>query len=334
MRSAPSATPSTSGTTEIGWELTKVSEHGLGHLLSPYGLSDVPESGMRRWIREGWVWILDPTSGEPWWFRLPAASQTAVTSPRHLDAFDGYNKSVPPDARVRPFNFCLSVHVAEFGHPEGVDPTRFHLVAPYEEDPAKYMGLPWVDRFTGIQYEITLVDDFGDSGAVLVKTYGDVFTSYVRHLEAKSLDTDGQPGRGGGVLTRRPVREGMRAYIGKESNRIEEVRMGAWHRLDEVLTEYGKARDPWHSWIVPALKRIPIWWLVEQTGLDRRTIQRLRNRQAEPRPSTENTVTGAAGSWARAELLSSSDVSVPHDPALACRLWLEQQKVGPGKHDP
>lgn len=36
----------------------------------------------------------------------------------------------------------------------------------------------------------------------------------------------------------------MRAYTGKESNRIEEVRMGAWHRLEEVLTEDGKARDP------------------------------------------------------------------------------------------
>jgi hypothetical protein len=119
-------------------------------------------------IREAWVWILDPTSGEPWWFRLPAVSQTAVTSPRLLDAFDGYNDSVHPEARIRPFNFSLSAQVAEFGHPEGVDRTRFHLIAPYEEDPNKYLGLPWIDRFTGTAYRITVEDDFGASGAVLV----------------------------------------------------------------------------------------------------------------------------------------------------------------------
>jgi hypothetical protein len=287
---------------------------------------------MRRWIREGWEWILDPTSGEPWWFTLPAVSQTAVTSPRLLDAFDGYNRSVQPDARIRPFNFCLSVHVAEFGYPEGVDPTRFHLVAPYEEDRAKHLELPWMDRFTGTAYRITIEDDFGASSAVLVKTYGDVFTGYVHHLEAKSLDTDGRAGRGSGVLERRPVREGARAYIGKEANRIEEVSMGLWHKLDDVLTDYGRARDPWYSWVVPALKLIPLWWLLEQTGLDRRTIQRLRNRQAEPRPSTEHALTEAAGSWARADLRSSG-LSVPHDPPLACRMWLEHREAGPGKHE-
>jgi hypothetical protein len=91
--------------------------------------------------------------------------------------------------------------------------------------------------------------------------------------------------------------------------------MGAWHRLDEVLTEYGRARDPWHSWVVPALERIPLWWLVEQTGLHRRTIQRLRNRQTEPRPSTEEVLTHVAAAWARAELRSSG-VSVPRDPCV------------------
>jgi hypothetical protein len=282
----------------------------------------VPTSGMRRWIREGWEWILDPTSGEPWWFRLPAVSQTAVTLPRLLDAFDGYNKSVQPDARIRPFNFCLSIHVAEFGHPDGVDPLRFHLVTPYEEDPRRYVELPWVDRFTGTPYRITVKDDFGASGAVLVKTYGDVFTGYIYHLEAKSVDSDGRPGRGSGVLGRRPIREGLRTYIGKESNRIEEVRMGLWHRLDEVLTDYGRARDPWHSWVVPALKHIPLWWLAEETGLDRRTIQRLRNLHAEPRPANEDALTEAAGKWAREELRESGSTP-PRDDVLACRAWLE-----------
>lgn len=242
---------------------------------------------------------------------------------------DGRPVSSPPlpyppqlDARVRPFNFCLSVHVAEFGHPEGVGPTRFHLVAPYEEDPAKYMELPRDDRFTGTQYEITFVDDFGASGAVLVKTYRDVFTSYIHHLEAKSLDIQQRPGRGEGILQRRPVREGIRAYIGKESNRIDEMRMGTWHDLGEVLTEYGKARDPWHSWVIPTLRGIPLSWLVEQTGLNRRSIQRLRNRQAEPRPSTERALTVAAGKWARAKIRDRA-LAAPMSDVLACRAYLD-----------
>ena len=135
-----------------------------------------------------------------------------------------------------------------------------------------------------------------------MKTHGDVFASYVRHPEAKSLDADGRGGLGKGLLSRRPVREAGRIYIGKESNEIEEVRMGVWQTLGDVLIEYGQALDPWHNVVVPVLNRIPMWWLVEQSGLNRQTIQRLRNRQSEPRPSTEDLLTRAAGRWARESL--------------------------------
>jgi hypothetical protein len=98
---------------------------------------------------------------------------------------------------------------------------------------------------------------------------------------------------------RRPVQEGSRAYVGKESNRIEEVEMGLLRRLDEVMQTYGEVRDPWHSWVVPVLQRMTLRELVTKTGLDRRTIQRLRNRHSEPRPSTERNLVRVAGSWAR-----------------------------------
>jgi hypothetical protein len=54
--------------------------------------------------------------------------------------------------------------------------------------------------------------------------------------ETDRLDVDS------GLLQRRPIREGARAYIGREANRIEEVRMGLWHELDDVLANYGRAR--------------------------------------------------------------------------------------------
>lgn len=303
--------------TEFVW-LRKVSEHGLGHLLSPLG----PKEWSKRWMHEGWLWVLG-LADPPEWFALPAVSQMTVSSPRILRAFDGYNQHLPNGEQIKPFNFCLSVQIAAFGHPEGVDPTRFHLIAPYTADPSTYLDLQWADRYSHKSYRITTTDDYGASGAVLVKTYGDVFAGYVRHPEVKSLDADGRAGRGTGLLLRRPVREADRIYIGKESNQVEEAKMGLWHRLDEVLTEYGRVRDPWHNWIVPALKLIPLWWLMEQTRFDRRTIQRLRNRQAEPRPLTEHALSLAAGRWALQRLRERGETA-PMSDVLACRAWLER----------
>ncbi len=268
-----------------GLTLRKVSEHGLGHLLSPYGPSDLPQgtARTRRWIAEGWRWILDQDSPMPWWFSLPAVSRTSITSPLILRAFTGYNQSREPSSRIRPFNFCLSAHLEEFGHPEGVDPTRFHLVAPYEDDPMRYLELPWVNRFTGKQHAISVQENLMDPSVAIVRSYGSVFASFLRHAEAKSLDWDGRAGVGEGRLERRPVREGTRAYIGKESNRIEEVGAGFWGRLEDVQAEYGQALDPWRRWVIPVLKEMPLSLLMRETGLDRRTIQRLRNRHARPR---------------------------------------------------
>ena len=70
------------------------------------------------------------------------------------------------------------------------------------------------------------------------------------------------------------------------------------------------------------LRVVPLWWLVERTGFNRRTIQRLRNRQAEPRPRTEDVLTRAAGNWARRELQERGLSTSRSDP-LACQAWLE-----------
>jgi hypothetical protein len=239
-----------------------------------------------------------------------------------LRAFAGFNANRARDERMRPFNFCLSAHVAPFGHPEGVDPLRFHLIAPYADDPRTYLALDWVNQFSGEPYAVTTVEDSGRSGAALLRTYGTVFSRYARHLEAKSLDSTRSPGRGRGLLLRRPVREGSRAYVGKESNRIEEVETGLLHRLDEVMKTYGQARDPWHSWVVPVLQAMFLRDLMEQTCLDRRTIQRLRNRHSDPRARTEDALTRAAGDWAR-ERLADQGLPAPRNDVLACQAWLD-----------
>ena len=83
---------------------------------------------------------------------------------------------------------CCRRRLLRSGLPQGVDPTRFHLVAPWSSNPAEWMDLPWFDLHSGREYRITTKDDFGVSGRVLVKTYRDVLAAYEVHPEAKSHD--------------------------------------------------------------------------------------------------------------------------------------------------
>lgn len=70
------------------------------------------------------------------------------------------------------------------------------------------------------------------------------------------------------------------------------------------------------------LQRMTLRELMEGTGLDRRTIQRLRNRHSEPRPSSEDPLTRIAGNWAR-QGLADRNILAPRSDVLACRAWLE-----------
>jgi hypothetical protein len=123
---------------------------------------------------------------EPPWLDRPALSRITASSPHMLRPFDSYNAGKPYAEQVKPFNFFLSAQVAPFGHPQGVDPTRFHLVAPWSSKPWEWLDLPWFDLHSGREYRITTTDDFGASGRVLVKTYRDVLAAYEMHPEAKS----------------------------------------------------------------------------------------------------------------------------------------------------
>jgi len=117
----------------------------------------------------------------------------------------------------------LSVHVKQFGHPPGVDPEKFHLVAPYEFNSDKWLEMPWIDQYTGQHYRITTEGFHGSRGAARVKTYGDVLREYAFHLGSKSADAKGKPSgkQTIGLLQRRHIRVGQIIYIDK---RIEQAR--------------------------------------------------------------------------------------------------------------
>ncbi len=79
----------------------------------------------------------------------------------------------------------------QFGHPIGVNAERFHLIAPYDTDPSHWLGMPWIDQYTGKHYQSTTEGFHGTRLAARVKTYGDVRWEYEFHPGSKSADING-----------------------------------------------------------------------------------------------------------------------------------------------
>lgn len=211
------------------------SEHGLGHLRNP----DDPESEDRAWMRTVWTGIVTEALGQPFswpaWADRPAMWRISASSPHVLRSLTKHQAGSYDDD-PKPFNFLISPHVAPLGHPAGVDPQHFHLVAPYTKDARQWTKLRWTDVYSGEKYAITTRDGVAGEGVARVQSYGDVIARYRVHPEAKSLGPDGRPcgKRTVGLLQRRPVSLGELVHIGKETNRLEDVEQGLVHDWDEV----------------------------------------------------------------------------------------------------
>jgi len=80
-----------------------------------------------------------------------------------------------------------------------------------------------------------------------------------------------------GLLGRRHVAIDSVAYIGKESNKLEEVEEQSLLDPSDVYIEYpDPRRDEWATKILPKLKAVPLRELMERTGLPRSTLQAIR----------------------------------------------------------
>ena len=221
-----------------------------------------------------------------------ALGQITVSSPDVLRPLAKLNAGKPYGRQIKPFNFILSCHIAPLGHPIGADPERFHLIAPYETDPRKWLGLPWIDHYSGKQYRISTTLATGTRLIARVKSYGDVLEEYEFHEEAKCADSTGAPcdKQTVGLLQRRHVTiEWPPRFIGKESNKLEEVEEGSLPDAGDVYTEYPDSRrDEWTATILPILKAMPMPELIKRSGLSRRALYMIR---AGRRPQPENAVT-------------------------------------------
>lgn len=284
----------------------KVSEHGLGHLLNPAD----PEDEGRDWITILWEGMVTEALGHPYawprWLSRPAISRISVSAWSQLELFDALNKGKPYADRIKPGNFLLSAHVAAFGHPPGVEPERFHLVAPWNPDPRQWLKMVWIDRHSRGTFHITVSGFAGAEGVARVKTIANVLADYRVHPEPKSLGPDGQPcGRATvGMLHRRPVTGITIDYVGKESNRLEEVQTGLVHDPEEVLTVIpDPRRGAWPKLVLPVLRDCPLNYLTKRTGRSASTVKRIRSAHSKPPDSDLIAVlVRAAGDFARSQL--------------------------------
>jgi hypothetical protein len=64
------------------------------------------------------------------------------------------NGGKPYWKQIKPFNFLLTCHVKPLGHPPGVKPERFHLIAPYETDSRQWLKKSWIDQYSEKQFRI------------------------------------------------------------------------------------------------------------------------------------------------------------------------------------
>jgi hypothetical protein len=182
-----------------------------------------------------------------WWvFYIQISEKKMTKTPDHTDAIASSTQSPQSDRRsspavlkplenlnsgkkyagqIKPFNFLLACHVRQFGHPPGTDPEHFHLVAPYESDPRKWLHGDWIDQYSGKRYRITAAGHRGNRHTARVKTHGDVLREYEFHPESKCADWNANPcgKQTVGLLQRPHVQIELIKYIGKESNRLEDV---------------------------------------------------------------------------------------------------------------
>lgn len=253
-------------------QLIKNTEHGLGHLRNP---TDV-DSDDRDWIAQDWLTIIRRALGcrtraLPFADR-PAMTRVTVSSPEVLRPLTLLNHGKPYAEQIKPFNFLLSPHIRALGHADGTDPERFHLIAPYESDPARWTEMQWIDQYSGDSYRITTEGHHGGRGVVRVKTYADVLEEFEWHAESKYADANGEPAdqQTIGLLHRRRVTVRGIKHIGKESNHLEAVEAGMIHDPSRLYTEYPDPnRDEWEQ-TRRVLDRIPLQRFEEETGMGRR----------------------------------------------------------------
>lgn len=235
--------------------MRKVSAHGLGHLLAPYGDADAPTNfptphqsvlrdGTARWHCDLWHQIVSAAlAGKPDQvgreyhpsLNQPAISRYAATSPDLLRWFKKYNQDRPYRDQVKPFGFLLSLsaawnHVCEslaLPSKKGrhKKPSLIKPIAPFDTDHQKAVAATF-DRETGARVLPSSL-----------RTYSDALAQYHISPESKFLNGDFLDS---GTTQRRHMLVSSIIHIGKEAHDWE--RQAILGLSQECMIGYGVDR--------------------------------------------------------------------------------------------
>jgi hypothetical protein len=188
------------------------------------------------------------------------------------------------------------VQVKSFGYPTGViDRTHFHLISPYEKDASKWLNAKWVDQYTGNEYRIATEGHYGSRTTARVKTYNEVLIAYEFHPDSKCAHANGNVcnRQTVGLLQRRHVLIDGTTYIGKESNRLEDVASRMIQDEDEVYKEYpDRRRDDFTTKVLPVLQAMELCELIRLVPqISRRALINIRAGRSRPHPRNQNMLT-------------------------------------------
>jgi hypothetical protein len=198
--------------------------HGLGYLYpptdSPKGWED--DHDAPKWIYQFWECLLRIAlkldQDRPSWIKRPQMMRMALTTFNvfeKLHTWEGF----------RPYNFFMLPILAKGGCPAGVNPKHFSLVAPFESDQKKWLGLACTNIAAPNDHTVYKLStsftspEYGKRA--VVETLEDLLYRYSQHPEAKSLSFDGRSSDTGtrGLLRRAHIIAGKHRRIGKESDR-------------------------------------------------------------------------------------------------------------------
>jgi hypothetical protein len=280
-------------------DIWKPSKHGLGHLLDPLNEGPVTLQASEqeqqqkqkwpKWIGETWEWILskarDENTPDPPWFSKPAVSRVTVSSPFLHSAFKLGNAEASYADSVKPMNFVLTAQVAPYSYPDGYAPEQFHPIAGFNQNADEWLHMQWVDKYSGERFPVC-INPVVPPGTIGLVSFRDALHRYLVHPEYKSADASGRvcDKLTVGLLARRRIHVGKIRYIGKESNRLEEVQNCMVSNEDEFRVTYIDPRlDPWPRYAAPLLKHVSSRLLAKATDISARMIKSYR-KGAMPRP--------------------------------------------------
>lgn len=244
--------------------MRKVSAHGLGHLLPPYGSDNSPSdisaphpsvltNGIERWHSDLWWQIVsaaiaDNTNRVALSYhpalQEPAISRYGATTPELLRWFSAYNRGRTYRDQVKPFGFLLAMS-GKFGDAAEriVDgeskpqrkATRSKPIAPFDRDFVKAAAAAF-DRDTGAPVPRSAL-----------KSYTEALSQYHLQPESKFLNSDYLDQ---GTTLRRHVRVTATRHIGKESNDWE--RQAVLGLSAQAQPDYGISEGD-HAQVLEAL---------------------------------------------------------------------------------